>query len=106
MKHSLAGTRSLIALLLVLGLVAWVRPAMRLRADTAPGAGYTLDWWTLDGGGQTSSAGSGYTLEGTIGQPDAAQWQGGKYTLAGGFWSPGEGASPPRWWVYLPLVMR
>lgn len=36
--------------------------------------GYSIDWWTVDGGGASelvSSDGS-YTLSGTIGQPDAA----------------------------------
>ena len=61
-----------------------------LRAQT-----YSLDWFTLDGGGGTSTGGV-YAVSGTIGQPDAA-WPvdqngfavlatGGTYTLAGGFW--------------------
>jgi len=39
-------------------------------AALAHGPGYTLDWWTVDGGGGTVS-GDGYTLVGTAGQPDA-----------------------------------
>lgn len=46
---------------------------------------YNIDWYTIDGGGGTSSGG-GYTLSGTIGQPDAGMLAGGSYTLAGGFW--------------------
>ena len=46
---------------------------------------YSLDWFTIDGGGGTSSGGS-YTLNGTIGQPDAGTLSGGSYTLEGGFW--------------------
>jgi hypothetical protein len=34
------------------------------------GGGYDLTWFTIDGGGGASSGG-GYTLMGTIGQPDA-----------------------------------
>ena len=46
---------------------------------------YNIDWYTIDGGGGTSSGG-GYTLSGTIGQPDAGMLAGGSYTLAGGLW--------------------
>ena len=46
---------------------------------------YTIDWFTIDGGGGTSSGG-GYTLSGTIGQPDAGTLVGGSYRLDGGFW--------------------
>jgi hypothetical protein len=48
-------------------------------------AQYSLDWFTLDDGSATS-AGSGYSLTGTIGQPDAGAMTGGNYALAGGFW--------------------
>jgi hypothetical protein len=46
---------------------------------------YSIDWYTIDGGGGTSSGGP-YTLSGTIGQPDAGIHTGGNYTLVGGFW--------------------
>ena len=95
-----------LALIAALAIVAW--PAL-LRADSSPGAAtssYTLDWWTVDGGGQSGLAASGYTLEGTIGQPDAALWQGDTYTLSGGFWLPTAGPVPETYSVYLPLVMR
>jgi hypothetical protein len=46
---------------------------------------YSIDWFTIDGGGGTSSGG-GYTLSGTIGQPDAGTLSGGSYVLEGGFW--------------------
>jgi hypothetical protein len=48
---------------------------------------YTLDWWTIDGGGGTSTGGV-YSVSGTIGQPDAGTMNGGNYTLVGGFWAP------------------
>ena len=47
---------------------------------------YTLDWFTIDGGGGTSSRGS-YSFSGTIGQPDAGVLSGGNYAFVGGFWS-------------------
>ena len=46
---------------------------------------YKIDWFTIDGGGGTSSGGP-YTLSGTIGQPDAATLTGGSFSLIGGFW--------------------
>ena len=46
---------------------------------------YRIDWFTIDGGGGTSSGGQ-YTLSGTIGQPDAGELKGGAYVLEGGFW--------------------
>jgi hypothetical protein len=49
-------------------------------------AQYAIDWFTMDGGGGQSSGGV-YTLNGTIGQPDAATSSSGSYTLEGGFWS-------------------
>jgi hypothetical protein len=48
-------------------------------------AQYSIDWYTIDGGGGTSSGGS-YTLSGTIGQPDVGTMTGGTFTLEGGFW--------------------
>lgn len=47
---------------------------------------YAIAWFTIDGGGGTSSGGA-YSLSGTIGQPEAGMMTGGSYTLQGGFWS-------------------
>jgi len=52
---------------------------------TAQAQNYSIDWYTIDGGGGTSSGGQ-YTLMGTIGQPDAGTLSGGPYVLQGGFW--------------------
>jgi hypothetical protein len=49
-------------------------------------AQYTVDWWSVDGGGGQSTDGV-YTVSGTAGQPDAGQMSGGNYTVSGGFWS-------------------
>src|SRR5262245_54773162 len=46
---------------------------------------YSIDWYTIDGGGGTSTGGV-YTVSGTIGQPDAGHMSGGNYTVDGGFW--------------------
>jgi hypothetical protein len=32
---------------------------------------YTIDWYTVDGGGGMNATGGSFTLSGTIGQPDA-----------------------------------
>jgi len=66
------------------------------------GGGYDLTWNTVDGGGYTFSEGGGYSLGGTVGQPDAGVLSGGSYTLVGGFW----GSAAARYGVYLPLVLR
>ena len=70
-----------VAALLAAGLLA----AAVSTARAAPGASYTIGWYTVDGGGGTST-GSGYTLNGTAGQPDAGTLSGTGYTLGGGFW--------------------
>ena len=67
--------------------------------------GYTLDWWTVDGGGTTSSTGGSYSLSGTIGQPDAGTSTGGTYALSGGFWGGGSLASIGNS-LFLPLILR
>ena len=46
---------------------------------------FTLNWFTIDGGGGPSTGGN-FTLNGTIGQPEAGTMSGGNYSLAGGFW--------------------
>jgi len=79
--------------------------ALLLLASVAlaqSGGGYDLSWSTVDGGGATWSEGGGYSLGGTVGQPDAEVLSGGGYTLAGGFW----GGAAARYGVYLPLVLR
>ena len=46
---------------------------------------YSIDWFTIDGGGGTSTGGV-YSVSGTIGQPDAGKMSGGNFTVDGGFW--------------------
>jgi hypothetical protein len=81
-------------------LVATILAAGAARAQT--GGGYALNWSTIDGGGG-NSAGGGYQLAGTAGQPDAGTTlSDGVYSLSGGFW--GSAATGTR--VYLPLTQR
>lgn len=56
-----------------------------LAAISASAQSFSIDWYTIDGGGGTSTGGV-YSLSGTIGQPDAGTQSGGPYTLVGGFW--------------------
>jgi hypothetical protein len=68
---------------------AWARLAFLIAPlallTVAGAADYTLDWWTTDGGGGTSTGGV-FTVSGTIGQPDAGRMSGGTFALEGGFW--------------------
>ena len=63
--------------LLALGLL------IAIGAQAQP---YSVDWFTIDGGGG-ESAGGVFRVTGTIGQSDAGRMSGGSYVLEGGFWS-------------------
>jgi hypothetical protein len=54
-------------------------------ALSARAQNYSIDWFTIDGGGGTSTGGV-YSVSGTIGQPDAGHMSGGNFTIDGGFW--------------------
>ena len=54
-------------------------------AASAAAQNYSIDWFTIDGGGGTSTGGV-FSVSGTIGQPDAGAMSGGNYSLVGGFW--------------------
>lgn len=56
-----------------------------LSAIPALAQPYTVESFTADGGGGTSSGGA-YSVSGTFGQPDAGIMSGGNFTLVGGFW--------------------
>ncbi len=61
-------------------LLLWFAACLSLPAQS-----YSIDWFTIDGGGGTSTGGV-YSVSGTIGQPDAGAMSGGNFTLVGGFW--------------------
>jgi hypothetical protein len=65
--------------------------------------GFQLNWWTVDGGGGVSTGGE-FLLQGTAGQHDAGDLQGGRFTLAGGFWQPLD-REPVLEKLMLPLVI-
>lgn len=90
---ALAGLGAVILVLLVGGAV---------YAQTG---GLTLPWFTVDGGGITSASGGGYSLSGSIGQPDAGLLSGGSYRLGGGMWPAGGSVDQP-YHQYLPVTRR
>ncbi len=98
-RHHAASVTYTLALAALLVLAVGVI-AVHARASGI----YDLTWNTVDSGGVTFAGDEAYTLSGTAGQPDAAVWSGGGYTLAGGFWhagaAPGGGAG-----VYLPIIL-
>ncbi len=47
---------------------------------------YSIDWFTIDGGGGTSTGGV-FSISGTIGQPDTGAMSDGNFSITGGFWS-------------------
>ena len=66
--------------IILLGLALLLPPV--LNAQT-----YSIDWYTIDGGGGTSTGGV-YSVSGTIGQHDAGgPMTGGNFSLTGGFWA-------------------
>jgi hypothetical protein len=70
----------------------------------AQSGGYDPSWWTVDGGGGPLAAG-GYTLNGTVGQPDAGSLSGSGYTLAGGFWVGKTEEEKTQHNIYLPVIL-
>jgi hypothetical protein len=89
--------------ILVLGMLILL--ILSLSGFALAAGSYDLSWWTVDGGGGTSS-GNGYTLNGTLGQPDAGTVaSGGGYTLAGGYWH-GGAVTRVEMKVYLPQVVK
>ncbi|MBK7403104.1 MAG: hypothetical protein IPJ41_00375 [Phycisphaerales bacterium] len=58
-----------------------------MLAASASAQVYEIPWYTIDGGGGTSTGGS-FSLSGTIGQHDAGgPMSGGAFALTGGFWA-------------------
>jgi hypothetical protein len=67
---------------IVFGAIALALFALPVQAQQ-----YSIDWYKIAGGGETSTGGT-YQVSGTIGQPDASgALTGGSYSLTGGFWS-------------------
>lgn len=74
--------------------IARLVPLLSLSITACAHAQFAVAWWTVDGGGGTSSGGL-FTLSGTIGQPDAGVLAGGSFSIHGGFWVGGNGPVCP-----------
>ena len=83
-RHTKLSTLALVTLLLIM-LTASASNA-RITFAAPRDTGYTIDWYTIDGGGILNITGGTYSMSGTIGQPDAGALNGTGYTLNGGFW--------------------
>lgn len=92
-KHILVGLLA-IALLSLIG--------SRTYAEVTS---YELSWWTVDGGGGTSSS-STYDVSGTIDQSYAGNTSGGDYALTGGFWGDQQDEESSGYNLYLPMLLR
>ena len=96
----------LIVLLFMLAVLLFLATLVSAASNA-----FSLDWWSVDGGGGSSQSGD-LTLDGTIGQPDAGRrMTGGDFSLVGGFWgvaSPSGSDGPPGYFgaIYLPLLSR
>lgn len=66
---------------------------------------YTIDWYTIDGGGGNSTGGV-YSVSGTLGQPDASTtpMTGGPYSVTGGFWALVAVQTPGAPWLRMTLT--
>lgn len=83
MQHSI-GRR------LRIGAIVWASLTLLAAglARAQSGGPYDLSWSSIDAGAGNAS-GDVYSLDGTIGQPDAGQLTGGNYVMGGGFWAGG-----------------
>jgi hypothetical protein len=63
-------------------------------------ATYDLSWWTVNGGGNTTSGGN-FSLSGTAGQYDAGDLSGGEYDLGGGYW-----ATDGDKFIFIPVALN
>ena len=77
-----------------------------LLAAAAIAQSYSIDWFTIDGGGGTS-AGGVFSVSGTVGQPDAGPaMTAGNFSLTGGFWSAVQTPGAPLLTIHLTTGNR
>ena len=59
---------------------------LAVAASAAMATEFEVAWFTLDSGGTSMSAGSGFEMSATIAQSDAGAMSGAGWELSGGFW--------------------
>jgi hypothetical protein len=96
--------RTILVWLFLLSLVTAALAWGGQMVVSAESAAYGLNWFSVDSGGGKSINGA-YSVQGSVGQPDAGNIGGGAYGLQGGFWGGIEPAAFLRP-VYLPLTVR
>ena len=69
---------------LIAGILAVALIGVTAVVWAQAGGGLTLPWFSVDGGGGTSEGGD-FSLDGTVGQPDAGRLAGGDFAVEGGF---------------------
>jgi hypothetical protein len=78
--------------------MTWLVLLAVMAGGVAQAQNYAADWFTIDGGGG-ASAGGGYSVTGTIGQPDAGTMSGGRFSVEGGFWGGVEPFAVPQLFI-------
>lgn len=92
---------------LVLALTVLVFLSTRsANASTSQNVAYGIEWYTIDAGGDMSSKGGGFTLGGTIGQPDAGAHAGSVHSVVGGFWGGLQSAASNSMRLFMPLLRK
>jgi hypothetical protein len=88
---------------LILILVASLLLATPVLAQIS--ANYDLSWHVVAGGGGKMQ-GSGYNLQGTLGQPLTGPSSGSSHSLNSGYWSGLlNNLPPPGHPIYLPIIL-
>lgn len=81
---------------IIMGAILLLGMITLFKASFAQEGVFSIHWFTIDNGGGTSlKAESGYSLSGTIGQPDIQLMTGVSYQLSGGFWNGSSLAGSP-----------
>jgi len=74
----------------------WLVLVALISLPLLAGGQSTIDWWSVDGGGEIRAEGGIWTLSGTLGQWDSTEGNlliGGSWQLTGGFWAVGAPAA-------------
>ncbi len=90
---------------MIVGLLVVVLLSVAGTVSASSGGVYTLDWFRISGGGDTTSSG-GFSLISTIGQAEAGTSSSASYSLAGGFLAGVVSGYNISFTAYLPIVFK